>query len=709
MTDDEFPILTTRRHLPSLTLFRGAAIIPAMRTDSYPIAAGGGPRSFLQRAPGDWLTAGNRNLGPIDFAASLSDPRCSLAIADNPNHPGAAPDAGRHQIVSSFGRNDWRRMADDSAAVVKQVKEANDIVAVVGSYIALKPSGQIYRALCPFHDDNRPSFDVDPRRQRYRCWSCGKFGDVIAFVQEFEKIGFREALESLARRVGISLARKDAGDSGQRSEMLAVLKWAAERYQECLLDLPFAEDARRYLAERKLTGETVRRFQVGFAPAAGDWLLQQAGSAPGSLETLAAVGLISKSSHGSGWYDRFRERILFPIRDVRGQVVGFGGRILPNSHLAARSAKYLNTSDTELFKKSDLIYGLDQARLAGQSAGCVAVVEGYTDVLMAHQHGVGHVVATMGTALTGLHIRQLRRFVPKVILVYDADAGGSTGVDRALELFVREDIELSIATLPEGLDPCDLLAAQGAEPFQSALTAATDALDYKLNQILKRASGQGLESTRRAVDAVLGILALSPDQGASAAHKMKRELIVGRLAQRFGMTAATIWARFDEVRSSARERPVAANTVIQEPEAPQAAPAEPLERELLEVLLADANLVPAARVEVGVDDIRHPGLRRMLDELYRLSDDGEEPNLDALRLRIADRPHLADFALRMQEVGHLHKDRAAWLEQILTAFRTRREKQTARELRSQLSAADNHSAAMDVLRQLQTRTVAPPV
>lgn len=599
-------------------------------------------------------------------------------------------------------------MADDSAAVVKQVKEANDIVAVVGSYIALKQAGQVYKSLCPFHDDTRPSFDVDPRRQRYKCWSCGKFGDVFQFVQEFEKVGFREALESLARRAGISLARRGGDDNGQRSEMLAVLKWAAERYQSCLLDLPFAEDARRYLSERKLTGETVRRFLVGFAPAAGDWLLRQAGDAPGSIETLAAAGLISKSTHGSGWYDRFRERILFPIRDVRGQVVGFGGRILPNSHLAARSAKYLNTSDTELFKKSDLIYGLDQARLAGQANGCVAVVEGYTDVLMAHQHGVGHVVATMGTALTGLHIRQLRRFVPKVVLVFDADAGGSTGVDRALELFVREDIELAIATLPEGLDPCDLLSTQGAEPFKSALTSATDALDYKLNQVLSRTTGQGLEGTRRAVDAVLGILALAPHQAGSAAG-MKCELIVGRLAQRFGLRPETVWKRLDEIRRAAKERPAAANTVVTEPAAPQTAPAEPLERELLEVLLADPNLVATARVEVAVEEIRHPGLQRMLAELYQLADDGEEPGLDALRLRISDRPQLADFALRMQEVGRWHKDRGVWLDQILTAFRSRRTKLAARELQSQLSAADNHTAAMDVLRQLQARTAAPPV
>jgi DNA primase len=599
-------------------------------------------------------------------------------------------------------------LADDAATVVKQIKEASDIVAVVGSYLALHPAGKTFKGLCPFHNDSRPSFTVDPHWQNYKCWSCGKFGDVFQFVQEFEKVGFREALELLARRAGIALPQRGRSENlERRAQMLAVLKWAAERYHSCLLDLPFAEDARHYLGERKLTGETVRQFQLGFAPVTGDWLVRQANDAPGPIEALVDVGLIAKSQQSDGWYDRFRERVIFPIRDVRGQVVGFGGRILPNSHLAARSAKYLNTNETELFKKSDLIYGLDRARLAGQAAGRLAVVEGYTDVLMAHQHGVGNVVATMGTALTALHVRQLRRYAPQIVLVYDADAGGTTGVDRALELFVREDVDLAIATLPEGKDPCDLLVEQGAEPLKSALTDATDALEYKLNQALGRAAGEGVEGTRRAVDAVLGILALVPTDGGSSVA-LKRELVVGRLAHRFGLRVDSVWKRLDEIRQAARERRVEATAVEVSGET-QTAPAEPLERELLEVLLADPELVAEARGEVTADDINHPGLRRLLAGLYDLVDEGEMPELDALRLRIADRPQLADYALRMQDVGRMHADRPAWLKQILHAFRARRTKHACRELQTQLSAADDHNAAVDLLRKLQQRAVAPPV
>jgi DNA primase len=331
-------------------------------------------------------------------------------------------------------------LADDR---VKQVKEANDIVDVVGGYIALRPAGTTFKGLCPFHDDSRPSFDVDPRRQRYRCWSCGKYGDVISFVQEHERISFPEALEVLARRAGITLERNgDPAREASKARLLDVARWAAQQYHECLLDSPLAEEARRYLGGRGLKGETVRRYGLGFAPRAGDWLVQRAEAAGVALELLEKVGLIAPRQQKAGWYDRFRDRVLFPIRDVRGQAVAFGGRILPHSPLASRGPKYYNSTETPLFSKSDHLYGLDQARHAAAKAGYLAVVEGYTDVLMAHQVGVGQVVATMGTALNGRHVHTLRRFAPRVVLVFDADAGGDTGVDRALEIFAGHDVDL---------------------------------------------------------------------------------------------------------------------------------------------------------------------------------------------------------------------------------------------------------------------------
>src|SRR5262249_55258208 len=354
---------------------------------------------------------------------------------------------------------------------------------VISSYLAVRPAGSSrFVALCPFHDDTRPSLQIDPAWNNFRCWACGKHGDVFTFVQEFEKVTFREALELLALRAGITLDPSERPRGvDNRAELLDVMRWATRQVHECLLDSPLAEEARRYLGERGLSGDTVRRWGLGFAPGPGNWLLRLAEESRVSLELLEKVGLIARRE-GSGWYDRFRDRVQFPIRDVRGQTVGFGGRVLPGAALAAKGPKYYNSADTPLFAKSEQVYGLDQARGPAEKAGYLAIVEGYTDVLMAHQLGVAQVVATMGTALNERHVRQLRRFVPRVVLVFDADAGGDTGVDRALELFASYDLELAVAQLPAGLDPCDLLVRDGADPFRRALESAADALEFKLKQ-----------------------------------------------------------------------------------------------------------------------------------------------------------------------------------------------------------------------------------
>jgi DNA primase len=596
-------------------------------------------------------------------------------------------------------------LADDR---VKQVKEANDIVDVVGGYLALSPAGPTYKGLCPFHDDHRPSFDVDPRRQRYRCWSCGKYGDVLSFVQEHERISFPEALELLARRAGITLepGRGSAQNQG-RALMLDVMRWAAAQYHACLLDSPPADEARRYLGERGLHGETVRRWGLGYAPAAGDWLVQKAEAGQVSLEMLEKVGLIARRTQGPGYYDRFRDRVQFPIRDVRGQTVGFGGRILPTSPLSSRSPKYYNSSGTPLFAKGEHLYGLDLARHAAVKAGFLAVVEGYTDVLMAHQYGIGQVVATMGTALTGRHVQQLRRFAPRVVLVFDADAGGNTGVDRALEIFASQEVDLCIATLPPGLHPCDLLVQQGAEAFLEILGRPMDALEFKLMQVLPRDGSLGVEEQRRAVDAVLGIIALAPPlTGQTGA--VKAQLMVTRIAQRLALKEETVWARLDELRAQRRGEPRSRPEAVVPGGGPATAPrlakAAPEESQLLQVLLAEPALVSVAQVELSLEEINHPGLRTLLEGLYELQAAGEPPTLDQLRPRLTN-PALAAKALELQDIGRANPDRTAWLQQLLVRFRERRERPATQELRNRLNAANDHTAALELLRQLQNRNV----
>jgi len=594
-------------------------------------------------------------------------------------------------------------LADDLAATSKQVKEASDIVEVVGGYVALRQQGQVYKGLCPFHDDHRPSFDVDPRRQRYRCWSCGKNGDVFTFIMEQERVGFREALELLARRAGITLEKLGRPTQNpDRARMIEAMQWAAELYHAHLLDAPTAEAARIYLGERKLTGETVRRFGLGFAPP-GNWLVRQAAGRGLSFEVLEKVGLVARQLNGEGFYDRFRDRVLFPIRNMRGQVVGFGGRILPSSPKAEGGPKYYNSPDSLIFSKRRLLYGLDQARQAAATSGHIAVVEGYTDVLMAQQMGIPQVVSTMGTALGALHVQELRRWMPngRVILVFDADAGGHTGVDRALEIFVSQEVDLAVATLPEGMDPCDLLVQEGPEPFRRALTEAVDALDFKLNRVLTAEAANTVEGRRRAVDAVLGIIALAPDMPGQAGA-VKQELVVTRIASRLGIKEETVWGRLRELR--AQRRGTGRQAGASEESEKRSAPASPREQQLLQLLLAEPALVAKAVSVVAPTEVEHPGLRRLLEGLYVLHREGEPPTLDQLRTRIPH-PALMEAALKLQDVGRAMPDRARSLQQLLAEFRKRREEPKRQEIQNQLHAACDHTEAVALLKRLQQHSV----
>ena len=325
----------------------------------------------------------------------------------------------------------------------KLVKERCDIVEIIGSYVNLQKNGRYYKGLCPFHEDHRPSFQVNPERQSWVCWPCNLRGDVFSFIMKKERLDFREALVFLAKRVGIEL-NKSSYSGPNRQDQFEVLNWAATKFHQALFQSR-NENALNYIAEeRGLAPETLERYQIGYAPASWDWLSNQALKERKSISLLTSLKVCGLRKDGS-LYDCFRDRIIFPIRDVQGRVVAFGGRLLPGSQSAEDTAKYYNSADSSLFKKSQHLYGLDVARSAAERTGYLAVVEGYTDVLMAHQHGILHVVATLGTALNENHIAQLKRYVSRVVLLFDADAGGQGGVERALGQFVQNEMELAIA------------------------------------------------------------------------------------------------------------------------------------------------------------------------------------------------------------------------------------------------------------------------
>ena len=602
----------------------------------------------------------------------------------------------------------------------KQVKAANDIVDVVSGYIPVVTAGKDYKAVCPFHNDTRPSLQVSRQYQNFRCWSCGQTGDVFEFVMKFEKVGFGEALRMLADRAGIRLDGAASPQDETRSRLLRAVRWAEEKYRECLMDAAPAELARAYLGERRLSGATVRQFGLGFAPPAGDWLVREAERDGMPADMLLEVGLIAKRDENRGFYDRFRDRVMFPIRDARGQAVGFGGRILPSSPYAARGPKYYNSAETPLFHKSELIYGLDLARHAGAAAGCLAVVEGYTDVMMAHQHGVGNVVATMGTALTLSHVLQLRRYVPKVVLVFDGDEAGEAATDKALELFwSQHDIDITVTTLPDGLDPCDLLVTpDGPQVFRDRLANAQSVLEYKLDILFRKIPQTSAENIQQIVDRMLGVIAVAPDMP-SARHQLRQQSAITRIAHRLGLRQETLWARLAELKADRRRaerdtpRPPPGVKPPPNPGAmldmPANGPRLPaaemaLERQLLQLLLAEPGLVGTAREQVPADTLRHPGVRRMVSELYALHADGQPPDLDGLRVRLLDRPELLEAAQKQQYIGHQITDRGEKLGKIVSRFAEMRTESEKKALKTALAAGgSDDQAALDLLRKLQGR------
>jgi DNA primase len=591
-------------------------------------------------------------------------------------------------------------LPDDRVTLVKQ---ANDIVDVIGEYLPLRKQGRTFKGLCPFHDDHTPSMTVDPQHQNFKCWACGKYGDVITFVQERERVEFLEALQILARRANIELKRGDNQQSQRRMQLLDLMKWAEEQFHRCLLESAIGERAKDYLSERKLSLETIKKFRLGYAPAQWDWLVSKARTRGWSNEMLVTVGLCAARENDGTLYDRFRDRVIFPIRDVRGRTVGFGGRLLPGPDAPADAPKYYNSSDTPLFSKSENLYGVDEARKAPEADRFLAVVEGYTDVLMAHQAGVLPVVATLGTALNVRHIAQLKRYTPSVVLLFDADAGGERGVDRALELFVSQDVELKVATLPTpGLDPCDFLIQRGPDAFRAVLAQAVDALDFKLQRAFTPERLANVEGKRRAVDDVLRILALAPES-VGPVGLLKRQLMVNRIGQQAGLKEEIVWERLKELRKIQKgvgEREAASGNEEQ----PKAAPAARHERELLAVLLAEPTLIEKLPGQLEPNELRHPGLRRVLVEMQALRAEGDWPEIDRVRLKLADNARLAEYVMVLQAEGLATPLRAELLEECLRAFQRLRDVPVVTEIQNQLrSVANDGPPPVELLKRLQER------
>lgn len=427
----------------------------------------------------------------------------------------------------------------------RKVLDATDIVRLIGDHIALKPKGREYVCLCPFHDDHSPSMYVVPTKQIFHCFSCGAGGNAIDFAMRYHGMEFRAALEHLAERAGVTLERFGAPDrpSGTRGEsskddLLEANKTAMRFFRGLLKSERHGEAARAAIDRRGISAEMVELFGLGCA--ADDWegLLKFLRSKDLPLQPYIDAGLLKRRENESGCYDGLRNRLIFPIFDQIGRVVGFGGRRLNEDD----EPKYLNSPESKVFDKGSTLFGLKQAQRAIQNAGVAIVTEGYTDVIACHQAGIANAVATLGTALTPKHAAVLRRLADGVILLFDGDEAGMKAADRALEVVFAEPIDIRVAVLPDGDDPDDLLKQEGGVGrFRAVLDGATDFLAFRFDRLRRRFDESRLApgSTARArsieeeIDRLvqLGLRRLPP---------VRQQTVIGRLVRLAGVDEQTV-------------------------------------------------------------------------------------------------------------------------------------------------------------------------
>jgi DNA primase len=430
-------------------------------------------------------------------------------------------------------------MALISDESLERVKQAVDIVEVVSAHTDLRRQGARWVGLCPFHEERTPSFSVDAQEKLYHCFGCGVGGDTIKFVEEKEGLGFAEAVELLADRYGVELQREKEDPRAearrqQRRRLGELLDRTASFYAHCLWDSEEASKARAYLSERGLGEETLRAFAVGYAPSAWDTVLLRGQRAGFGVEELRGVGLAQRG-RGGGEYDRFRERIMFPIRDRRGRTLGFGGRAMRSD----QGAKYVNTAETDFFHKSQMLYGIDLAKEAIAKSGRAVVVEGYTDVLALHQAGIGEAVGVMGTAITEEQVAALSGMVDEVVLALDADSAGQEAMLRAQRVAAGRKMRLRVAAMPEGEDPAEMMAAGGgADRFRALVDGAVDLPAFQVGLVLDRADVSLPFERDRALEEVAPILA-----GMGASQVASREELERRIADRLDFDPPTVKSR----------------------------------------------------------------------------------------------------------------------------------------------------------------------
>jgi len=538
--------------------------------------------------------------------------------------------------------------------IKERVRAATDIVDLIGSRFELRRQGRNYAALCPWHTDSRPSLQINPEKQIWKCWVCDIGGDVFNFVMRDEGLSFPEALKQLAERAGIELTstkttarRYSKSTADAKAEMYRVLEWADKFFHRCLAETEDGQAARKYLIDRGMNEESINSFGIGLAPDGWQNLLNSASEAKFSRQLLEAAGLVKRGDRG-GHYDFFRKRVMFPVRDRESRVIAFGGRILPGSK---ENAKYINSPETRVFQKSRQLYGLDMAHKALRQSKQALVMEGYTDVITAHQFGIENAVAVLGTAVGQPHLKLLRNYCDSVILLLDGDEAGQRRSGEILELFLHAQLDVRILTLPDGMDPADFLMKNGADELRSALETAVDALEFKMRRVTTGVDP--LVDTHRAnlaVEDMLSLLAKVPHTGvlSNEAFRIRQNQVLPRLARKFSIPEQSLREQLTALRK--RQSRYKREDKESEPNQRLMRPGDlsPFERELLELIIVAPQVAPIALERVQSGWLECEASRQMLDAYQQLEFSGQSLEFEQVLVAL-ENPSLKSLLVTLHE------------------------------------------------------------
>lgn len=557
--------------------------------------------------------------------------------------------------------------------LVDSVRDAADIVRVVSDYVPLKRAGARLKGLCPFHQEKTPSFSVDPERQLFYCFGCQTGGDVFKFVMLYDGLEFRESVEHLANRFGIALPTGRSSDD-PAARFRAMNKTAADRFRSLLAGSESGAKARAYLERRGLSDETVGKLGIGYAPDAWEAVAAHLRSKQFTDKEMHAGGLVLPRKSGNGFYDRFRDRLIFPICDIQGRTVAFGGRILGDGQ-----PKYINSPESPTYVKGEHLYGLDLSREAIRREGFAIVVEGYLDAAALIQAGFDNVVASLGTAFTPAQARLLARYADRVVVSYDGDAAGAKATARSLDLLLERGFEVRVVALPSGLDPDDYIRENGADAYGKLLRQAPEYLEFLIR---KEASGRDLSRGAEQVAAVNAVL----PQLAKLTSSIERTAWATRVADALhieeGLVLQELRAALKTAQSGIRQAP-ASSTVLRDAEA-----------RLVWLLLRSEEHRRSCEDGIDPDDLKGSAIAGIVEtalELGRKNERVDYPSLLEALTEESDRELLTRIAFRDEP------EEGPDVDDCLCAFRRQRLTREGRAAARNLATVP----ATDVDRQLQ--------